>query len=402
MRETEHSTAPTRGMIPVSQPNFNEPKPPVYRIVGRSDAVLYGLTQQQRLSRALGRVGALSGPDSPASPDTGGCVLVRADYVYEERLLTDLVRRPGCLLVAVDGERREPAAAHVPQHLVPTAIEWLSAGDAGITGARSAGLDVLTPVELASAYDEKLRKKSEPYACHVSAGSRREVELLLFGASYKGVTDFVTKYVWPVPARAATKLCAALGFTPNMVTAASAACVLGAMWLFAEAAWLPGLVLAWLMTFLDTVDGKLARVTLTSSKLGNVFDHGVDLVHPPFWYWAWWHGLGDPGDSLLAASLWIVIVGYVLGRLMEGFFLAAFKMEMHAWRPVDSFFRLITARRNPNLALLTVFALAAQPRAGFVSVAVWTVLSLGFHAVRIVQALAAAAAGTRPRSWLAE
>ena len=32
------------------------------------------------------------------------------------------------------------------------------------------------------------------------------------------------------------------------------------------------------MTFLDTVDGKLARCTIASSKLGNIFDHGIDLV----------------------------------------------------------------------------------------------------------------------------
>ena len=43
------------------------------------------------------------------------------------------------------------------------------------------------------------------------------------------------------------------------------------------------------MTFLDTVDGKLARVTLTSSPFGNVLDHSLDLIHPPFWYWAWGH-----------------------------------------------------------------------------------------------------------------
>ena len=44
------------------------------------------------------------------------------------------------------------------------------------------------------------------------------------------------------------------------------------------------------MTFLDTVDGKLARTTLTSSKWGDIFDHGIDLVHPPFWYVAWGAG----------------------------------------------------------------------------------------------------------------
>ena len=59
----------------------------------------------------------------------------------------------------------------------------------------------------------------------------------------------------------------------------------------ARGAFLSGLVCAWAMTFLDTVDGKLARVTLTSSRIGDVMDHGLDLVHPPFWWWAWGIGL---------------------------------------------------------------------------------------------------------------
>ncbi len=41
------------------------------------------------------------------------------------------------------------------------------------------------------------------------------------------------------------------------------------------------------MTFLDTVDGKLARVTLTSSKFGDIFGprHRPDPSALP-WWWA--------------------------------------------------------------------------------------------------------------------
>jgi hypothetical protein len=105
---------------------------------------------------------------------------------------------------------------------------------------------------------------------------------------------------------------------------------------------------------------------------------------------------------VLRQCLWVVIVGYVVGRLMEGWFLAVHKMEMHAWRPVDSFFRLITARRNPNLAILTVAVAIRAPREGLVVVAAWTIASLAFHAVRIVQAAFATRAGRPPRSWLSE
>ena len=57
------------------------------------------------------------------------------------------------------------------------------------------------------------------------------------------------------------------------------------------------------MTFLDTVDGKLARVTVTSTKLGNVFDHGIDLVHPPLWYLAWGIGLALEPPAIAGVPL---------------------------------------------------------------------------------------------------
>jgi phosphatidylglycerophosphate synthase len=393
-------------MIPVSSPEFNAASSPDAIVVGDCSIRVYGLSQAERLRRGLGRAGASRVLVAAGARSTSATVvLVRADHVYEERLLTDLVRRPGSAIMQVgnDGES-SIVAAHVDAALMSRAEAWLRVdtdGAAATYAARLEGLAVLSPREFASSYDEKLRKRANPYVVRVTSTPVHEVETILFGASYKGVTDFVTKYLWPAPARIATRWCAERAVRPNTVTTVSAACVLVAYFCFARGNFALGLVFAWGMTFLDTVDGKLARVTLTSSKFGDVFDHGVDLIHPPFWYFAWWQGLADSADPVLRAALWVNLVGYVVGRLMEGFFLAAYKMEIHAWKPVDSFFRLITARRNPNLAILSIAVVLARPAEGFVAVAVWTILSLAFHAVRIVQAIREAASGARPSSWLA-
>ena len=88
-----------------------------------------------------------------------------------------------------------------------------------------------------------------------------------------------------------TRFLAPLGVTPNMVTTIAALMTVLAFWFFLKGQFIPGLIAAWAMTFLDTVDGKLARTTLTSSKWGDYFDHGIDLIHPPFWYVAWGYGL---------------------------------------------------------------------------------------------------------------
>jgi len=76
-------------------------------------------------------------------------------------------------------------------------------------------------------------------------------------------------------------------------------------------------------------------------------------------------------------------------------------MHIHVWRRIDSQFRLITARRNPNMVIL-VFCLAlGLPDLGIELVALWTILSLIFHAVRLAQANARADRGRPIVSWLA-
>jgi phosphatidylglycerophosphate synthase len=172
--------------------------------------------------------------------------------------------------------------------------------------------------------------------------------------------------------------------------------VLAAVW-FAQGRFGAGLAVAWLMTFLDTVDGKLARVTLRSSRIGHVMDHGLDIVHPPFWYAAF--GLALPPAPWLVPAVAVAVVGYVVHRLVEGLFLALFKIEIHSWRAIDARFRLITTRRNPNLILLSAGWAAGRPELGFAALAVWTVASILFHLVRVAQAGIEVRRGGEIRGW---
>ena len=194
------------------------------------------------------------------------------------------------------------------------------------------------------------------------------------------------------------------GITPNMVTALAAILTVLAFWLFLRGEFAAGLVAAWAMTFLDTVDGKLARVTLTSSKWGDIFDHGIDLVHPPFWYVAWGLGLAKAGFEWPAVTLWwviaIILGSYIVQRIMEGIAIKWLGLEIHIWRPIDTFFRQITARRNPNLILLTLFTIIARPDWGLLAVAVWTVVCLLLHGVQLLQAFAEKRRGGNLTSWM--
>ncbi len=364
--------------------------------MGGTNARLFSLPLSDWQRRAWRRAGA-SGTDTEA--DT---LVAHAGWVLSPALARALAAKPGAALLAAPAPGSAPVlvAAHAHAGSDPETIAaMVEAGEADAAALHDAMLETGSPETLAGDYNHELRKREAPYALFVPHLGAAAVEERLYHGSYKGVTDLVTKYLWPRPALAATRLCARLGLTPNTVTTLSLALVAVAFWLFWQGLWLPGLLAAWAMTFLDTVDGKLARVTLKSSRWGNLYDHGIDLIHPPFWYLAIWHGIDGQwtGQGAGDIALAVVLAGYLLGRVIEGVFIQRFGFHIHVWRRVDSLAREITARRNPNLLIFTLAVLAGAPETGLIAVAVWTGLWLAFHLVRLVQALGAP---RRPASWL--
>ncbi len=355
---------------------------PAAIVVGLAEGRIWGMSSAERLQRIFRRLGLQE--NDAATARAQAVLAVDARWVFDEALIRALAQQPNVILVDDDGV---PAAIHGQGEAMQAAMARLAAGED--LAAVAPDYPRLTALEVGTTYNSELRKKEPPILRRLTTANVREVEKRLFQGSYKGVTDLVTKYVWPAPARVVTRWCALAGVTPNQVTFASFLLVLAAFALFWTGHFGWGLVAAWGMTFLDTVDGKLARVTLTSSKIGNVFDHGIDLIHPPFWWWAWLVGVQAGPHPLGQAELILAVIvgGYVVQRMLEGVFLGLFKVEMHAWRPFDSFFRLITARRNPNLIMLTGASLVGRPDIGLLLVAIWTALSLLVHLVQVLQGL---------------
>lgn len=367
-------------------------------IVGNSKASLWGMSGRTRLERMLGAIKAVAVvEDLSQLAETDPVLLLRADYLFDARVINALI---------VLGK---PAVLVMPVDEIPVAI---------LTDGKHAGVmrEVLhekrlvpdnlpscTVKDLPIQVQQNLKKKDPPYVLPILRCNQAELESELFAASYKGVTDLVTKWLWPWPAFMATRLCVQLGLKPNHVTLFSLVLAVLAGVAFWYGAFGIGLVMAWLMTFLDTVDGKLARVTLTSSKLGDVLDHGLDIVHPPLWYLAWGVGLMGTATPVpnLELLVWLMFIGYVGGRLCEGafqFWLASF--DIFIWQKIDSFHRLITARRNPNLILLTVGWITGRPDIGFILVVLWHLLSTLFLVYRLFAARQSRFRGGVLHSWM--
>lgn len=353
------------------------------RPIGTNPTPIWGMTSTERLRR----IAAAEKLAFRADRGGGPTLLVAASHVFEPAWLRFMAARPGTVLT-LGGEK---VIAHV-------------ADDRG-EGGFPAGLTEIRAEDHRVFYNEALRKREEPVLERLEPGHVRAIERKTYFGAYKGVTDILTKYLWPEWALVLTRIAARIGMTPNIVTLIGAVMCLWATWLFWEGHYWAGMVAGLVFMVLDTVDGKLARCTITSSKWGHILDHGMDLIHPPFWWWAWAVGLAHWGLALSEAGFaWVMIAilgGYIVQRLIEGEFIRRYGgIHIHVWEKIDSDFRLITARRNPNMVILFVATLCQRPDIGLIAVAWWTVLSCLFHVVRLVQAMVRQARGEAITSWL--
>jgi phosphatidylglycerophosphate synthase len=358
---------------------------------------LWGLSACERLHRQLKEAGGVKVVGALSElPGSGEILLLNGSFLFEVRTLLGLLSRRNSLL-------RYQQDGIVAAAIVDAAnLDAARACMAGQDDTAFPPLESLTPNDL-TAFNEALRSAQTPFLEPVSQERKAELETRLYGNAYRGITDLVTKFLWPRPAKKAVHLAATLGLSPNMVTTVGLLLTLAACYLFLNGQYFAGLLAGWLMTFLDTVDGKLARVTIQSSKFGHLYDHLIDLFHPPFWYIYW--GMSLSGlEPVLGFSqgqmYWLIVIGYVLGRIVEGIFPLLGNCTIFTWKPFDAWFRLVTARRNPCLIILTVSAIIGRPDWGFIAVTFWTVLTTIVLMLRLLQGLVARMHSGPVQSWL--
>ena len=307
------------------------------------------------------------------------------------------MERPGSVLHC--GANGQPAAAFINSDIASDAAAYMLSPDTEPLPAAAKRLEIAD----LPAFDQKLRFARLPLLEYITSERQQELENILYGNSYRGITDLVTKFVWPKPARRVVHYCAKAGASPNMVTTIGFVLMLAACYLFYEGWYLTGLLAGWIMTFLDTVDGKLARVTIQSSKFGDLYDHGIDLFHPPFWYVFW--GLSLTGmQPVLGFDVhqlcWMVVIAYVAGRAIEGVFPFLGGPNVWTWKPFDAWFRLIVSRRNPCLIILTVCTLIGRPDWGFIGVGGWSVICTVILFIRLLQGIFSRITRGPITSWL--
>ncbi|MGD9742327.1 MAG: CDP-alcohol phosphatidyltransferase family protein [Dongiaceae bacterium] len=313
-----------------------------------------------------------------ATAGTGPVLCLSGDSILDPRVLRHMSQAPGSTAMR-EGDVAAIWISDADRPRIP--------GEAASLAALAAALPGCTPITEANfgGFIRKLRRNLAPYILPLRASPERDAaERFLFRSNYKGSTDLFTKYVYPPLVWRMVRPLAAARIHPNWVTLLSIVMTLAAVPCFAYGYFWTGFALAYGMSVLDSVDGKLARLTFTDSNLGNLLDHGLDLVHPPLWYAAWAIGLagGDLHSPLMIAG-GILILIYVCDRLVLKIYSVRFQRGLHTHAPVDAFLRSFIARRNINLPLFTIGYALGYGEAAFYAVVAWQAATLAYHTVRV-------------------
>lgn len=365
--------------------------------VGDNPIKLWGISNKERTRRIASAAGHIW---LDANID-GAQMITNASFAWDPTLYQHVAKQPS-LVITKGGV---PVVAHCNNDMTAKAVAAAMSANNSI--ADTQGLTIIAIESGWQIENKQLRKRISPFIDRLIPENIRSLERASYFGAYKGVTDILTKYLWPEWALVLTRVAAKINMSPNQVTAIGFVLCLLATYLMWYGHYWWAMAAGLIFMVLDTVDGKLARCTITSSKWGDIFDHGIDLVHPPFWWWAWAVGLSAWGQAYSPRTFWIVMAaivgGYVVQRLIEGAFIQRNNMmHIHVWEKIDSQFRLITARRNPNMIILFLSMLLIRPDIGLIWVAIWTILSCLFHFVRLLQAEMRRAKNLPIRSWMDE
>ena len=344
-----------------------------------------------RVSGVAGLGPSLEGVESPL-------LLLEGDGVYDDRVLDHLMGAgPGnsvsggglCAAWADSRLAPELARALPDEGGVPGTALWKAVSEqTRVTDA--ARLDSYVP---------ELRLTMAPVMVRLERPAQlREVERLMYRRTFKGVTDIVASRGYYHPVRWITRRLAPTAVSPNSVTVLSIAATWLAVPCFALGMPGAGIALGWAGVIADSVDGKLARLTLNLSDRMGVVEHvsaapalGLSLAAFGGWVSDW---------KLLAASVpavatWVLLACFALDKGVSGGFRRLTGREIFDYSRGDALFHPFAARRNVLLLMMTVGVAAHAAPAALTAMSGWMAATFLFHALRAIQ-VAVARIGKRP------
>ncbi len=167
----------------------------------------------------------------------------------------------------------------------------------------------------------------------------------MYEKTFKGAMDFIATYIYRIPVRGLVRVLAPTRITPNFVTTISVICSFAAIPLFATGWLWTGLAIAFMFIIADSLDGKLARLTIGLSKVAGNVDYFTSPMFEACYYVAWGWYLSEGDFSTLPGKFSLLLFCFFgLDKIMTSIFGLRFRHYLFDYKMRDSHFHLIAGR----------------------------------------------------------
>lgn len=233
-------------------------------------------------------------------------------------------------------------------------------------------------------YIASMRRHVRPLCFSVArAKEGRLTERIILDAAQKGTLDFPAYVHAPIETAIVSLLCKTR-ITPNQVTIAGFIIGCGATIAFVLGRVGVGLLAALVFGIVDGLDGKLSRVKVETTERGK-WEHHLDYLIENSWWttiaFYLWHSAQLPSAFYFLALL---VGSHLLDEVVKRRAKVATGRLLDDVARFDRAFRLIAARRNVYVWLLTGGFLLGAFAQSYAIICGWAAVTAAVHLVRSV------------------
>ena len=311
-------------------------------------------------------------------------LLLEGDGIYDDRVLKQLLTSRNSLRIHGRNKAETPLAVIVhPEDRQHLRINTQPMQEFLHQGVQKGWLQLLS-VDDMDHYIRDLRQTAVPSLLKLQhTECIRTIENELYEKTFKGVMDFIATYIYRIPVRELVRLLAPTRITPNHITTLSVICSFAAIPLFVMGWLWTGLAVAFTFIIADSLDGKLARLTIRLSKVAGHVDHFTSPLFEAGYYLAWgWHFSG--GDVFTwPGTAGLLLFGFFgLDRITTSVFGLKFRHSLLDYTVADARFHLIAGRRTINLFIMTLGCAFQRPILALYAITIWMCITMLWHMYR--------------------
>lgn len=239
-----------------------------------------------------------------------------------------------------------------------------------------------------SAYVPSQRKEIRPYMFRVTTTKEAHAaERFVFEVTHYGSLDFVAKHLYKEISKLFVTWLCRTAITPNQVTYVSIVFAVAVVPLFFLGHMTAGVVCGIIVSFLDVLDGKLARFTYRMSDKGDALDHVADRLNIVTYYVGFGLGLYTGSyTSSLGTAVWLAALSF-LGQHIDKSVVRTFRLRigirLDEHKKADVWVRLIRPGRNVLLCFIVIGLMIDRLVEAFIVYTILIYLVGFYHMIRL-------------------